>query len=713
MTQQILGPSGSPRRRWTVFVPLLVAFALGLMYIAGASAQLDRTLFELDKDATNNLTFTKAGVLNAAVASSPGPTTISICVVSPTPPGFPATLNGETVLVDAERMTLSAEASLGGGGCPAGFSSKRSYSAVRGVGTTDPGAHAKAEDVSLIVFGTDATMPGNDWDQIEAAAPDCESLGAVACTFTHDDRGTSIFTQSKDFDEISGVTPSWQWRDQSVPDADELDDGFAAKYIDADGDQHLYFGADRFAVNGTKDAGFWFFHDDVATVDPVGGADGTFTGVHTEPEDGGGDGFCNEDAGGSVPGGQPNPTPACDYDTNDSAGDVLILTTFTGGGATVTIRVFEWIGPAGTTAALLERGTAADCVPGSSDQELCATVNNTTVESPWNYDGKSEPADNEIAAGGFLEGGINLSDLGLEGCFSSFMAASRSSDSLTADPKDFILGSFEACGVGIVTTPTDGEGNPITEITLGDSIKDHAVVQGTGGGPDPTGTVTFFICAPDELDVPDDGDPTTPDDDPNTCDVGGTQVGTPVTLDGGLDTTDARATADSILFEPDAVGTWCWRGEYSGDDTYSPATDSSDGECFTVIDTSSIVTDQEWVPNDTATVSTAGGSNLTGTLTMTLYNNGTCDPGEAGANILYQEVFTITDEASVPPLTRTTTNGDGIGTGLETDVIFHEADSPVGALSWQAVFDGTPDSTDSTSPCETTSQFTIDDDPTP
>ena len=65
MTQQILGPSGSPRRRWTVFVPLLVAFALGLMYIAGASARLDATLFELDRDATNDTTYTKIGELNA------------------------------------------------------------------------------------------------------------------------------------------------------------------------------------------------------------------------------------------------------------------------------------------------------------------------------------------------------------------------------------------------------------------------------------------------------------------------------------------------------------------------------------------------------------------------------------------------------------------------------------------------------------------------
>jgi hypothetical protein len=695
------------KRRWALLFTTVVA--LSLVGASVAQAALNTSLFELDKDATTDTTYTKLGVLNAAVATATdgATTTIQICQ------NVAANQNGATVLIDAERMTLASGANVAGGGCPAGFTNKKSYSATRGVGTTVPGAHAKAEDVSLI----NTVTGSHDWDEVYAAvAADadtkCESLDAVECAFTHDARAASIFTQSKDYDEISGSGgETWSWRDQSVPDADELDDGFAIKYVDGTGAQQLYFGADRFAANGTKDAGFWFFHDTVAALDQVGGADGKFSGVHTAPVDGDGDGFCNPAAGGT---GGPSNTPNCSkYDTNDTGGDVLALTTFTGGGAVTTIRIFEWIGPAGAVSALLERATTGDCLPGPVTTAVCATVNNTTIETDWPYDGKGEPADDEIPSGGFLEGGINLTELGLEGCFSSFMATSRSSASLTADPKDFILGNFEACGVGVTTTPSNPDDNTaIDEITLGDSIYDHAVVQGTGGGPEPTGDVTFFICAPDELDEPDDGDPATPDDNPATCDVGGTQVGSAVALDPGANTTDAQATADSDPFTPDAVGTWCWRGEYSGDNIYAAATDSSDGECFDVIDTSSVLTDQSWVPNDTATITSGGGSNLTGTLTMTLYNNGTCTPGDADANVLYQESFTIDDAAS--PVVKTTTNGDGSGTGLAADVIFLEADSPVGALSWQAAFVGDPASTSSTGPCETTSQFTIDDnDPAP
>jgi hypothetical protein len=55
-------------------------------------------------------------------------------------------------------------------------------------------------------------------------------------------------------------------------------------------------------------------------------------------------------------------------------------------------------------------------------------------------------------------------------------------------------------------------------------------------------------------------------------------VGTPVTVVQGA----TNATAASSSFVPDAVGTWCFRAEYSGDTNYDPSSDGSSGECFTV-----------------------------------------------------------------------------------------------------------------------------------
>jgi hypothetical protein len=573
------GPRGRGRKLGSLFAAFSTLL-LVLVILQPAQAALDRDLFELDKNAQDDVT-TFRDPLPAPFATGPlgtlrsninaTQTSFEVCQASNANPTAPF-----TILVDAEQMTVGAISSPGGGGCSGAF--KRLYSSVtRGVDITPPpdvpppnvttaAAHAGGENVTLLTVGA---VNGDDWDQVYAAVtadPDttCAALGAVACTFVSDPREESIFTSSKDFDEIS----DWEWRDQSVPDSDELDDGFAVKYVDDD--QNLYFGADRFATNGSKDAGFWFFHDEVATVE-VPGADGTFTGEHTAPSPGANGIFCNEP-------GNTNDPSCSPYDADDTGGDILILTTFTNGGAAVTIRIFEWFGPGGSDAALFQRGLVeGDCVPGSSTQSLCATVNDTTIESPWSYDGKGEPVDDEINAGGFLEGGINLSDLGLAGCFSSFMATSRSAPQVTADPKDFILGSFEACASELTTTPADGSGAelvdgddpdtlPETQIGTGDAgvdVTDLADVVVTGA-EEWSGTLSFFLCGPIA--------------DPDTCTDGGVPIGSPVAID--QDTDQPIESASANLTE---VGRYCWRGEFTSDDPEVPgSTDASEGECFEV-----------------------------------------------------------------------------------------------------------------------------------
>jgi hypothetical protein len=218
-----------------------------------------------------------------------------------------------------------------------------------------------------------------------------------------------------------------------------------------------------------------------------------------------------------------------------------------------------------------------DCVPGVSTQSVCATVNDTTIESPWLYDGKGEPVDDEINAGGFLEGGINLSDFGLEGCFSSFMATSRSSPSLTADPKDFILGSFEACASELTTTPADGSGTELVDGDDADTLPETQIGTGSAGvdvtdlaevvvsgTPTWSGSLSFFLCGPIA--------------DPDTCTTGGVPIGSPIAIN--QDTDQPIESASANLTE---VGRYCWRGEFTSDDEEVPGdTDSSVGECFEV-----------------------------------------------------------------------------------------------------------------------------------
>ncbi len=56
------------------------------------------------------------------------------------------------------------------------------------------------------------------------------------------------------------------------------------------------------------------------------------------------------------------------------------------------IRVFEWVGVGGNTNGTLNSiGAFGDCVPGNLTDNGCNTVSNTTVPSPWPYQGADRP----------------------------------------------------------------------------------------------------------------------------------------------------------------------------------------------------------------------------------------------------------------------------------------------------------------------------------
>jgi hypothetical protein len=377
---------------------------------------------------------------------------------------------------------------------------------------------------------SDTPSPNDDdWDQVFAASPNCSSFGAVACTFVHDPAGATIFTGGGSKDDLN--IDQWRHSTGSVPDKDEIEDAFAALYNrPSDGHQILYFGADRVAVNGSADAGFWFLQSDISL-----NADGTFNGLHT-------------------------------------VGDVLFLTTFTNGGADTTIRAFKWVGSGGDTNGTLDDlgVTLGDCTDAPATDQGCGTVNDADITSPWTYQTKKQGVGpNIIPAGGFYEGGVDLTALGIGGCFSTFFAETRSSPSVDATLKDFVRGRFAVCRANINTTPSSAS------IVLGQSVTDTAVVTGEGfaNAPTPTGTVKFFICSPAQLDAN------------GLCSSGGTQVGTPPEGETLSQVSPGSASATSESFTPNATGRWCWRGEYvpAAGSPYDPRSDSDSSECLTVI----------------------------------------------------------------------------------------------------------------------------------
>ena len=568
-----VGPRGSRRRRWVGLIAALFTILASVPFMPGLAVH-DIEAFELDKNASNDTDVVWQGELGTQIKVND--TSVNVCERTATP------ATPFTILVEAERMTVDSTSPGSFGGSCAG--TKTTYSVTRAVDGTTLAAHGGSgvsSRVSVIV--EPVPKAGPDWDQVYDAVladPDatCAALGLVECSYIYDGIGPTTFTggASKDHLPIEG----WNGTSGASPDKAEILNAYAAKAID-DGEQILYFGMDRYGVDGSTDIGFWFFKNEVAFNE----ADGTFTGTH-------------------------------------AIGDILILGTFTQGGATSTIRVFRWVGTGGNESGTIQGpdGTFGDCVPGSANDSGCATVNNTSIEVPWMYTFKGASESGWVPAGGFFEGGVNLTDLGLEGCFSSFLAETRSSPEITAILKDFTIGEFEACDTGLVTTPADGAGTALTDSNA-NSVPDTSIGTGTVSVKDQAdldvtgisewdGALDFYLCGP--LDAP------------ATCDTGGKKIGATLPVD--ETTVEPIVSSAATLTE---VGRYCWRGEFTSATTGVPdATDSSSGECFEVlpveptISTSADATAVLGVAlDDTAT--------LGGTATQ---------PGTDGANATYPSI---------------------------------------------------------------------------
>jgi len=279
--------------------------------------------------------------------------------------------------------------------------------------------------------------PLDDWNLLNGTTGSNGSAGgSLVRTFVASENPPKIFTTGGSKDPSD--TTSWQWKPAStVPDKDTITNAYAAEYIDP-GSQHqiFVFGGERFAVNGDSNIGVWFFQQQMGPL-----SDGTFG-----------------------PGKHQN-------------GDIFAVSAFTTGGTNPTISVYKWNtactkgvnnpapaivngvitnSPPSTCADVnlelqFASVTGSSCILGSSDT-ACAAVNSSgPITVSWPYASKFGGSNNVVPAGGFFEGGIDITELfggipGNEPCISSFLMETRSSQSTTAVLKDFIAGGFNTCG---------------------------------------------------------------------------------------------------------------------------------------------------------------------------------------------------------------------------------------------------------------------------
>ncbi len=364
---------------------------------------------------------------------------------------------------------------------------------------------------------------GHDWDQVYADrnGPPFTASAANDVAFVKDIAGSGddILTggSTKDEHDLS----SWLWKQSSstsVQDKDDIEHAFAASYTASNGHTIGYFGLDRYSISGDATAGFWFFKDSVSKTGN-GSSPGTgFNGVHTE-------------------------------------GDILVVIDFTNGGSLGTATVYYW-----HNNALTLKGSGLEC--DGSAQSVCAITNTSAASSPWSFTPKSGtadvfPADSKGGAGALYEGGIDLTALGLDtGCFSSFMAETRSSQVTSSTLSDFVVGNFSFCAPPTIETQASD-----SSVSVGDSVTDTATLSGAKGAVE--GTVAFYLCGPGN---------SAPD-----CSTGGTKVGATKTISGGTATSDA--------FQADAAGFYCFRAEYTptqGSKYLATSHTNKTTECFEV-----------------------------------------------------------------------------------------------------------------------------------
>ncbi len=466
---------------------------------------------------------------------------------------------------------------------------------------------------------TSQAAPGDDWDKVKAGTSAAEQTRFItdAINSTPDEH---LFTggKSKDGELIS----DWRWTSgPGVQDKNDIEHAFAAAYTGGTTgtDSIVYFGLDRYAQSGDAFVGFWFLKDAVSE-----NANGHFNGAHQD-------------------------------------GDILVQVNFTNGGAIQDFKVSDW-----SAGGLHQIKTGVECTATLTNDDVCGKVNGSDVGeivSPWSYTPKSGTADN-IPEGGFFEAGINLTGLNLDqGCFSTFLAETRSSQSLTSTLSDYATGSFSFCTTPEISTQVKQGTTSLGSngsITIGESVTDTATLSGDKGTV--TGTIDFFHCFNASA---------TPD-----CTTGGTKLDPTKTLSGGA--------AISAAFTPGAIGHYCFRAEYTpatGSKYLPTSHTNTTTECFTVAKaTPSIATSATESVNllesisDTAVLSNAT-DDATGTITFNAYG--------PGADCSGSPAFTATAAVS--------------GNGTYGPVSF--SPSTAGVYHWIASYDGDAKNASATGAC--------------
>jgi uncharacterized repeat protein (TIGR01451 family) len=281
---------------------------------------------------------------------------------------------------------------------------------------------------------------GDDWNTPPRPTGSADDFtGILDDIGVNNPPGGAQFTGGGSKDDLD-IT-QWLWKAGEPLDKDNITNAYAAAYtntVDTGnnniGDLIIYFGLDRFSTNGSAQVGFWFLQDPAFGLSNTASGGGfQFTGAHQD-------------------------------------NDVLVQSNFSNGGVISTVTVYKWL--AGNLVQVAEGG---ECIGAAADDAGCGTANQSPEPAPWDYTPKeNEGPPGTFQASAFFEGGVNISRLiPAAGCFTNFMAETRSSTPFDATLKDFVTGNLDTCvrDVRVLKTPDDGQANAGDNISFTMNVK--------------------------------------------------------------------------------------------------------------------------------------------------------------------------------------------------------------------------------------------------
>jgi hypothetical protein len=328
-------------------------------------------------------------------------------------------------------------------------------------------------------------------------------------------------------------------------------------------------------------------------------------------------------------------------------------------------------------------------VSGAAGSEVCAAGAGSALSGnsrTLNADAGSSPPSASVLS----SPGVTANVAGVW-CFRATYNPSGNTYLTSSDGRHSECVTVGTIGTTTVTAPVDANGDALpSSVALNTNVFDHALVtaNATGDGT-PTGTVAFFICDPTQ---------TTGAAGAEVCASGGTALtGNPRTL---VAVAGSSPPASEVTSSPAVVanklGVWCFRAVYTpggaNGGNYTGSSDARHNECFTVTTTSSATSAQNWLPNDSVTVTTVGAVALDGTLDITL-REGSC----TGTVVYTEPTITLTNTAS----------GSSFDT---TNSTFEVSTATAKTYFWRAVVDSSNPFISDFTKCEK-SILTIDNNP--